>query len=426
MDCYTDALFIMPLSNGTRLGPYEILGLLGAGGMGEVYRGHDGRLRRDVAIKILRESTVAHAERQARFERESRAVAALNHPNIVSIFDIGSEDGVVFIVSELVEGESLRDRIGRGQVPVRELLKIAVQIADGIAAAHSAGIVHRDLKPENIMLTPEGRVKILDFGLALHRSAVAAAGESVTMNQTTPGTILGTVNYMSPEQARGAVAGPPSDQFSFGLILYELATGQRAFERESAPQTLTAILVEESKPIDARLPAPLRWTIDRCLAKDPAARYDSTRDLFQDLRNQRDHISDLLTTSVESSASPPAGTPRRNWVFFALPAIGLLAGAGAALLLIPRTHGIENYRFTPMEISREGPSEARWSPDGKAFAYSARVNGTQQIFIRYLNASVAAQITRVSDRAHAAGWSPAGKRIFLTAPNPQGDRKSVV
>ena len=409
----------MPLSAGPRLGPYEILELLGVGGMGEVYRVHDSRLHRDVAIKMMNEATVVDAGRRARFEREARAVAVLNHPNIVSIFDIGFEDGVVFIVSELVEGESLRERIGRGQVGVRELLKIGVQIADGIAAAHSAGIVHRDLKPENIMLTPESRVKILDFGLALYTPAAAASEQTVTMNQTTPGTILGTVNYMSPEQVRGAVAGPQSDQFSFGLILYELATGKRAFKRETVPETLTAILVEEPKPIEARLPAPLRWTIDRCLAKDPNARYDSTRDLFQDLRDQQNHFSDLFTTSAESSSSGAPSSPRKNWLSFALSAIGLFAGAGAALLFIPKKHGFENYRFTPIEISRENPSEANWSPDGKALAYSARVSGKRQIFIRYLNSSVAAQITHASGAAHAVGWSPDGKRIFLTAQDPQ-------
>src|SRR5260370_33119061 len=228
----------MPLSAGTRIGTYEILELLGVGGMGEVYRVHDSRLHRDVAIKILNEVTAADAGRRARFEREARAVAALNHPNIVSIFDIGFEDDVVFIVSELVEGESLRERIGRGQVGVRELIKIGVQIADGIAAAHSAGIVHRDLKPENIMLTPEGRVKILDFGLALHTPAAGASEHTVTMNQTTPGTIMGTVNYMSPEQPRGAVAGTQVGHSSSALLLYELATGKHAFKRETVPETL--------------------------------------------------------------------------------------------------------------------------------------------------------------------------------------------
>ena len=409
----------MPLSAGTRLGPYEILELLGTGGMGEVYRANDSRLHRDVAIKILNEGTVADAGRSARFEREARAVAVLNHPNIVSVFDIGAKDGVVFIVSELVKGESLRERIGRGQFGVRELLKIGAQIADGIAAAHSAGIVHRDLKPENIMLTPEGRVKILDFGLALYTPAAAASGQTVTMNQTTPGTIMGTVNYMSPEQARGAVAGPQSDQFSFGLILYELATGKRAFQRETVPQTLTAILVEEPEPLEPQLPAPLRWTIYRCLAKDPIARYDSTRDLYQDLRNQQDHFSDLFTTSAESSSSGAPASPRRKWLSFALPAVGLLAGVGAALLFAPKKHGIENYRFTPIEISRENPSYANWSPDGKAFTYSARVSGRGQTFIRHLNSPAAIQLTQGPDSAYASGWSPDGKRIFVTKQNPQ-------
>jgi serine/threonine protein kinase len=268
----------MSLSAGNKLGPYEILAPLGAGGMGEVYRARDTRLQRDVALKILTEATSGNAERRARFEREARAVAALNHPNIVSIYDVGTESGVFYIVSELVDGESLRDRMQRGHISVRELLQIAVQIADGIAAAHSAGFVHRDLKPENIMLTTAARVKILDFGLARQVLAPSTPEHTLTIQNTLPGTILGTVNYMSPEQARGLEAGPQSDQFSLGAVLYELATGRRAFERDTTPQTLTAILVEEPKPLDPKLPAPLRWTIDRCLAKDPKARYASTHD----------------------------------------------------------------------------------------------------------------------------------------------------
>jgi serine/threonine protein kinase len=418
----------MPLSVGHKLGPYEILAPLGAGGMGEVYRARDTRLDRDVALKILNESAMGNADRRARFEREARAVAALNHPNIVSIYDVGSADGGFFIVSELVAGESLHARISRGHIAVRELLKIAVQIADGLAAAHSAGFVHRDLKPENIMLTSDGRIKILDFGLA--RQMLAALPEhTVTLNQTAPGTILGTANYMSPEQARGLEAGPQSDQFSFGVILYELATGNRAFQRDTAPQTLTAILVEEPAPIETKLPAPLRWTIERCLAKDPKARYESTRDLYRDLRNQQEHFSDLFSTSSVEAAAAPQNRARGNWIYWAIALACLIAGiAAGALLLAPQSHGIENYRFTPIEISREISgleglsSSPAWAPDGKAIAYSALAEGKPQAFVRYLNSSTPAQITHEPAGASAAGWSPDSKRIFIAGKNPQSDR----
>ena len=194
----------MALPTGSRFGPYQVTAQLGEGGMGEVYRAHDTRLGRDVALKVLHADVAQNAERRSRFEREARAVAALNHPNIVALFDIGEEDGIVYFVSELVEGESLRNRIDRGPMPVRELLDVAVQVADGMSAAHAAGITHRDLKPENVMLTRDGRVKILDFGLARHASAPSAVQDrTVTINETQPGAVLGTANYMSPEQVRG-------------------------------------------------------------------------------------------------------------------------------------------------------------------------------------------------------------------------------
>src|ERR1035438_4921024 len=225
----------MALPTGTRFGPYQVTAQLGEGGMGEVYRAHYTRLGRDVALKVLHADVAQSADRRTRFEREARAVAALNHPHIVAIFDIGEENGLVYFVSELVEGESLRNRIALGPLPVRELLDIAAQMADGIAAAHAAGITHRDLKPENIMLARDSRVKILDFGLARQAQAAAPVHDkTVTMHETQPGTVMGTANYMSPEQVRGGAIDYRSDQFSFGIILYEMATGKQAFHRETA------------------------------------------------------------------------------------------------------------------------------------------------------------------------------------------------
>ena len=300
----------MSLTAGAKLGPYEIVAPLGAGAMGEVYRARDPRLGRDVAIKVLNDEAFGMADRRARFEREARAAAALNHPNIVALYDIGADEGRFYIVSELVEGESLRSRILRGQIPVREFYRIAVQLADGMAAAHAASITHRDLKPENIMLTTEGRVKILDFGLARQAAkadAAAAVSDSTsTQLDTQPGTVLGTVVYMSPEQVRGLAVDHRSDQFSFGVVLYEMATGKRPFASETHVQTMSAILTEEPKPIDAKIPAPLRWTIGRCLEKDVTARYDSSRDLYRDLSGQQEHLSDVLTAAEAAGPAGPA------------------------------------------------------------------------------------------------------------------------
>jgi eukaryotic-like serine/threonine-protein kinase len=419
----------MSLTAGAKLGPYEIVAPLGAGGMGEVYRARDTRLGRDVAIKVLNDEAFGMADRRARFEREARAAAALNHPNIVALYDTGADGGRFYIVTELVEGESLRGRIQRGQIPVRELYRIAVQFADGMAAAHAAGITHRDLKPENIMLTTEGRVKILDFGLARQAAKAAAVSDStVTELDTQPGTVLGTVVYMSPEQVRGLAVDHRSDQFSFGVVLYEMATGKRPFASETHVQTMSAILTEEPKPIDAKIPAPLRWTIGRCLEKDVTARYDSSRDLYRELSGQQKHLSDVLT-AAEAVPSPAGGAPaavpaRRKWLLRAVIAAAIvLAAAGGAWW--ERGHsvaGAGHYRFTPMEVSWANPVAAIWSPDGKAFAYVAEVAGVNQVFLRYLNSPTPVQLTHGGSATESIGWSPDSKRVIFVGDNPQGKK----
>ncbi|HLN58332.1 MAG TPA: serine/threonine-protein kinase, partial [Thermoanaerobaculia bacterium] len=287
----------MTLSSGSRLGPYEILAPLGAGGMGEVYRARDERLRREVAIKVLVSELSADPARRKRFEQEARSASSLNHPNIVTIHDIGSTDSMVYIAMELIDGQTLRALQQDGPLSTRRLLDVAFQISDGLAKAHAAGIVHRDLKPENIMVTRDGVVKILDFGLAkLLLRETAKGDESATaVEQTQPGTVMGTIGYMSPEQASGRPVDFRSDQFSLGSILYELATGKRAFQRGTSAETLTAIIREDAEPIgkiNASVPAPFRWIIERCLAKDPEERFASTKDLARDLRSLRDHLSE--------------------------------------------------------------------------------------------------------------------------------------
>ncbi|MEA2817931.1 MAG: hypothetical protein QOI93_5825, partial [Rhodospirillaceae bacterium] len=277
----------MPLASGTKLGPYEVQSPLGAGGMGEVYRARDTRLGRDVALKILPESLARDNDRLHRFEQEARAVAALNHPNILAVFDIGQHNGSPFLVSELLEGETLRTVLDRGALPQRKTIDYGVQIAQGLAAAHEKGIVHRDLKPENIFVSKDGRIKILDFGLAkLAQKASAAAAESdgvtLTSSHTAAGVVMGTASYMAPEQVRGEPADPRTDIFAFGAVLYEMLSGQRAFRRETPAETMTAVLREDPPELPDS-PHPISPALDRivrrCLEKSPEQRFQSAKDL---------------------------------------------------------------------------------------------------------------------------------------------------
>jgi eukaryotic-like serine/threonine-protein kinase len=273
----------VPLTPGLRLGPYEIVAPLGAGGMGEVYRARDSRLERDVAIKVLPESLLADPQALARFEREAKLVAALSHPNILAIHDLGTDSGISFAVTELLSGETLRERMSAHPVPLRKAMEFGLQIARGLAAAHSRGIFHRDLKPENVFVTADGVVKILDFGLAKRDLAEGAAGKSVaaTVGRTTPGTILGTVGYMSPEQVRGDSADHRTDIFSLGSVLYELVFGERAFREDTDVETMTAILRNDPPALRRRgaAPAELVRVIARCLEKRPEERFQSASDL---------------------------------------------------------------------------------------------------------------------------------------------------
>jgi predicted ATPase/serine/threonine protein kinase len=285
------------LTSGARLGPYEIVSALGAGGMGEVYRARDTRLGRNVAIKVLPQHFSQRPDLRQRLEREARTISKLSHPNICTLHDIGNQEGMDFLVLEFVEGKTLRQLLASGVLPIRKVIPIAVQIADGLAKAHELGIIHRDLKPENLMVCDE-MVKILDFGLA----KLAINGEKLSDScttavlQTEPGMILGTVPYMSPEQASGRALDFRSDQFSFGVVLYEMATGKRPFQRKTQAQTLSAIAGEEPEPmgsLNPEVPPPLWWVVERCLAKEAEKRYFSTRDLARDLAAIRDRLLDL-------------------------------------------------------------------------------------------------------------------------------------
>src|SRR5271168_2365145 len=296
----------MALAAGTILGQCEIRSALGAGGMGEVYRAHDTRLDREVAIKVLPESLTSDPNRLRRFEQEARAAAALNHPNILAVHQMGTHEGAPYLVSELLEGETLREPIKRGRLSVRRAIDYGVQIARGLAAAHEKGIVHRDLKPENLFVTKDGRVKILDFGLAkLTQPQPGSENSAVTLTEgTEPGVVMGTVGYMSPEQVRGQTVDHRADIFSFGAILYEMLTGKRAFQRSTSAETMTAILNEDPPAISQiaqTTPPGLQRIVHRCLEKNPEQRFQSASDLGFAL--------EALSESGVSSAVA-IGTPR--------------------------------------------------------------------------------------------------------------------
>jgi predicted ATPase len=304
----------MQFSPGTKLGPYEILSPLGAGGMGEVYRARDSRLGRTVAIKVLPERLSHHPDRRERFEHEARTISKITHPNVCTLHDIGQHEGAHFLVLEFVEGKTLRELLAAGPLPMRKAIPIAVQIAEGLAKAHEFGVVHRDLKPENVMISSDA-VKILDFGLAkLVLDKEESFDDTTAAMQTQPGEILGTLRYLSPEQAAGRPLDFRSDQFSFGSLLYEMATGKHAFKRASLAQTLAAIAEEEPAPIrtlNPEAPPPLCWVVERCLAKEPEKRYFSTLDLVRDLAAIRDRLSDLQMRRQETRPSnlPDPGAP---------------------------------------------------------------------------------------------------------------------
>ncbi|HWZ32298.1 MAG TPA: protein kinase [Bryobacteraceae bacterium] len=351
----------MSLAPGTKLGPYEIVGQLGAGGMGEVYRARDTRLGRDVALKLLPDP----ANRE-RFEQEAKAVAALNHPNIMAVFDVGDN----YFVSELVEGDSLRHL---DPMPLRKAIEIAAQIADGLAAAHAAGIVHRDLKPDNIMLTRDGRAKILDFGLA--RVVVPTSDDpdaTQAISKTDPGAVMGTVGYMSPEQVRGRPADHRSDIFSFGLVLYEMLGGKRAFTGDSAVETMNAILTQDPPDLPATVPTGVVQIVNHCIEKNPGDRFQSARDLAFGLR--------ALTTPTQSSGQIQALTtapgPMQKARPWPLIAIAMMVVAAAAGVWIARSSvPVGQPRFTRLTYQRGYVSSARFAPDGKTLVYSAAWDG---------------------------------------------------
>jgi len=346
----------MPLSNGTRLGPYEIRGPLGAGGMGVVYRAFDTRLQREIALKTLPEAFSRDDSLRARFEHEALAASALNHPNIVSVYDIGTDQGVLYMITELVAGESLRQLIARGPVAARKLVEIGKQIADGLAAAHSVGVVHRDIKPENILITADERIKIIDFGVAKQFAARAAGAGATAETQTLPGVVVGTIGYMSPEQIRGQALDGRSDIFSLGIVLHEMATGKSAFRGASGPDVMSAILISDPPPIEGmQIPPGLGLIISRCLEKESSRRFQNASDLAFAIRSLS-----AVSTTPNSNALPAIERKSRVRPVWAVSDAGLIAVVAAAywFSLPPRTKPALTEPARPAAPARPAPPDA--------------------------------------------------------------------
>jgi Tol biopolymer transport system component len=409
----------MSLAPGTRLGPYEIVAPIGVGGMGEVYSARDTKLDRTVALKVIPADVSGDLERLSRFEREAKAVAALSHPNILAIHDFGRENGTAYSVMELLEGETLRDRLSEGALAERKAVDIAAQMARGLGAAHDKGIVHRDLKPENVFITHDGQVKVLDFGLAKVIAPATSAGATKTLQASTdPGKVMGTVGYMSPEQVQGEPADHRTDVFSFGLILYEMLTGKRAFQRDSAVETMSAILREEPPDLResaATVPPALERVVHRCLEKKPGERFQSARDLAFALEN-------ASGTSVSGAASAlPAASRIGLWRTLApllTFVLGILGGAALYQRLSPPAE-VQPVQVRMLTFSGSD-AEPTVSPDGRIVAFRSDRDGQSRIWVKQLAGGGEAPLTSGPD--FSPRFSPDGSMIlFLRVEGAQAD-----
>jgi len=403
----------MPAASGSRLGPYEILDLLGAGGMGEVYKARDTRLKRLVAIKVLPPERMADEGHKRRFVQEAQAASALNHSNIITIHDIAADGGRDYIVMEHVAGKTLQGLIPGTGFGLAELLRIAVQVAEGLSAAHAAGIVHRDLKPSNIMVSETGQVKILDFGLAKLTERAHSSENYATHTvqaKTGPGTVLGTVHYMSPEQAEGKPLDARSDIFSFGTVLYEMATGRRAFAGNSQAAIMAAILNKEPEPmgeVAPHLPSELDRIIMRCLRKDPEKRQQHMTDvkvLLEELREESE--SGKLAKQVA------AKTTRRRWASAAVAAILLLAGAAGGVWL---TRGRDSPAPRVVTLTTFAGSETQpsFSPDGNqvVFAWDGEKQNNWDLYVKIIGSTTTLRLTKDAADDTFPAWSPNGSEI---------------
>lgn len=420
----------MALATGSSLGPYSIVSLLGAGGMGEVYRARDSRLGRDVAIKVLPADLTTDRDRLRRFEQEARAAAALNHPHILVVYDVGTADvtGVQtpYVVSELLEGESLRERVSRGRLPVRVATELAIQIARALAAAHDHGIVHRDVKPENVLVTKDGAAKVLDFGLAKLRETTPPEADRVTTVSdarvgTGPGVVLGTVGYMAPEQVRGEPVDHRADLFALGCVLYELVTGQRAFRAATAVETLSAILTTEPPDLAASVPGVsggLERIVRRCLEKDVAQRFQSARDLAFALEAVNE------TRSSASSDGPQVITSRPNaWRERAAWAAVVVAALGAGFAIAGRKPTVPSVEPQVVQFDVDvgeagslplvATVSPRLSPDGTAVLLRLFTGGAPALFLVPTNGGAPSRLVGTEGAASLAEWALNGRQVYF-------------
>ncbi len=392
-----------------KVGPYEIIGPLGSGGMGQVFRARDPRLNREVAVKLLPPEYSADPSRRLRFEQEARAIAALNHPGIVSIYDVG--DG--WMVTELVEGETLRTALQKGDLTMLQVVDVGAQIAEALAAAHETGISHRDLKPENVLLTPDGRTKILDFGLAkVVTPDVANATPQNRSTLTNPGVPTGTPGYMSPEQVRGLESDYRSDIFSLGLMLYELLVGKPAFQADSAVEVMHAIVAEDPPELPQSVPDGLRRIVKRCIEKKPAQRFQSARDLAFALRS----FAGLSASAKTTVVAPPA--VKQNWLW---PVIGGLSVATAivfAFLWLRQAPApdVSTYHFRPFAFTQNQEFSGVWSPDGESIAFVEQTPEETHLMVQSLDAPAPTQLAVTSQQPQPA-WSSDGTRIYFLRGN---------
>ncbi len=420
----------MSVAAGEKLGPYEIVAHLGEGGMGEVYRARDTRLNRMVAIKILPDSMAADPSRMQRFEQEAHTVAALNHPNILAVYDVGTQEGTPYLVMELLEGETLRERLDRGPLSIRKSVEIGLQVAHGLSAAHERGIIHRDLKPENIFISKDGHTKLLDFGLAKAAAMATAAPakvsgymsdftmQTVQTMQTEPGMVMGTAPYMAPEQVRGEVVDYRADIFGFGAVLYEMLSGKRAFAGDTAVEIMTAILKTEPPDLDLeqlKVPPALDRIVRHCLEKDPDDRFQSARDLIFALG--------ALSGSESTSALRTQTAVRRRFPLWTLVSAGLLVLllAATAVYLATRSSPATRMEFAIPVQAEVG--HIALSPDGSMLAYVAVDESTGEgvIYVQQVGSSSAVRLAG-TEGATLPFWSPNADYVAFFA---QGKLKKV-
>jgi Tol biopolymer transport system component len=427
----------MSLSSGTKLGPYEIISPAGAGGMGEVYRARDTRLDRTVAIKVLPSQLAENADAKQRFDREARAISSLNHPNICTLHDVGLQNGVSFLVMEYLEGETVADRLSNGPLPIEQVLKHGVEICDGLERAHRSGVVHRDLKPGNIMLTKTG-AKLMDFGLAKSLVSTAGISPSLSATMSTPvgshpltaqGTVVGTFQYMAPEQVEGKEADPRSDIFAFGAVLYEMATGKRAFEGKTAASAMAAVLERDPAPISSlqpSVPPLLDRLVKTCLAKDPDDRWQTAHDVGLQLRQIAETGSQTSApvSAPVSSVAPVTAVPGKSraglaWLVAAV--LGLVAAAALVTAYLAGQKQLPMLRVditpppkTQLNLSGDNAGPAMISPNGRYMVFSGSSIAGVQLYVRPLD-SLTAQALPGTEGGLFPFWSPDSRSIGFFA-----------